>query len=388
MRRAEGGRRNTIHYPLSTIHFSLFPLPPSAFLLSFPHCRRSGASARRWAACRAQAIRLRRRSQPRATMTAISATWAATRKMPWQIDGRRWHTVLRVRADRQSLPLGRTHPGRGRRSHTRAVQSVRRDRLERQERGRDSCGQEIRRLVFSRYHGRGVAAEDEVPHCAKHVPARRIDRAAGTKAAQRHARVAAVRPRAAGAVPQPARPLAGSRVASTQPPGDQSPGVLGFCRSRGGGLRKVHGKHSSQIRYFASLETAWPHLAFCPPRFSLGKKIHWDVDVLEQLVELLAEAAPQGQFLWNNKQVVPVYLPQRRAPWAAVQTKKLDAVYLHLMGPKGRFTLGQITELGHDPQVDGDHSEVDSIRLKFRTTSDLVRGDLRGFLRQHLAASS
>ena len=75
--------------------------------------------------------------------------------------------------------------------------------------------------------------------------------------------------------------------------------------------------------------------------------------MLEDLMELLAEVAPQGQFLWNNKQVVPIYVPEQREPWAAVQTKKLDAVYLHLMGPKGRFALGQITELGYNPELDG-----------------------------------
>ena len=59
----------------------------------------------------------------------------------------------------------------------------------------------------------------------------------------------------------------------------------------------------------------------------------------------------RDSFLWNNKQVVPVYTPEQHEPWAAVQTKKLDAVYLHLMGPKGRFTLGQITELGYNPEL-------------------------------------
>jgi hypothetical protein len=56
------------------------------------------------------------------------------------------------------------------------------------------------------------------------------------------------------------------------------------------------------------------------------------------------------------------------------------------MGPKGRFTLGQITDLGYNPELDGARPKHDSIRLKFRTTDDLARGDLRGFLKEHLAA--
>jgi len=125
---------------------------------------------------------------------------------------------------------------------------------------------------------------------------------------------------------------------------------------------------------------------FARKGFPIGKKVLWEVDVLEDLFELLTEIATDGQLLWNNKQVVPMYLPNQHEPWAAVQTKKLDAVLLHLIGPKGRFTLGQITDLGYYPELDGQHPNHDTIRLKFRNTADLARGDLRGFLREHLAA--
>jgi len=108
---------------------------------------------------------------------------------------------------------------------------------------------------------------------------------------------------------------------------------------------------------------------------------------LEELLELLGEVAPKAEFLWNNKQVVPILVPGRQEPWAAVQTKKLDAVYLHLMAPKGRFTMGQITELGYNPEMDGHRPNLDAILLKFRTTADLTRGNLREFLRKHLEGS-
>ena len=150
------------------------------------------------------------------------------------------------------------------------------------------------------------------------------------------------------------------------------------------------GKFTEKVQQHADILQPWKQLGrtwhFARKGFTIGKKIYWEMDVLEDLMELLAEVAPKAQFLWNNKQVVPIYLPERRDPWAAVQTKKRDAVYLHLMGPKGRFTLGQITELGHNPEFDGQQAESDSIRLKFRNAEDLARGDLRGFLQEHATA--
>ena len=67
-------------------------------------------------------------------------------------------------------------------------------------------------------------------------------------------------------------------------------------------------------------------------------------------------------------------------------TTKADAIHVHLMGPKGRFTLGQITELGFQPEFNGSRPDMDVIRRRFRTPADLARGDLRG-CSAHLAAT-
>jgi excinuclease ABC subunit A len=120
--------------------------------------------------------------------------------------------------------------------------------------------------------------------------------------------------------------------------------------------------------------------------FHIGRKIYWDEKVLPELIELLKKTAPDGNVVWENKQVVPIHVPEQKEAWAAVQTKKLDAVYLHLTGPKGRFALGQITGLGHEPEVDGQRPECDVLSIQFRTLADLRRGDLPGFLKKHLAA--
>ena len=56
-----------------------------------------------------------------------------------------------------------------------------------------------------------------------------------------------------------------------------------------------------------------------------------------------------------------------------MQTKKQDAVYLHLTGPKGRFAQGRIAGLGLDARVDGEKPGMDVLHLKFRSSEDLQR---------------
>ena len=120
--------------------------------------------------------------------------------------------------------------------------------------------------------------------------------------------------------------------------------------------------------------------------FPPGKTVQWETEVLEELLELLSETAPGGQFLWNNKQIVPLYLPDQREPWASVQTKRLDGVCLHLTGPKGRFAQGRIIGLGHDPQFDGQRPDADVIHLKFRALEEVRAVAMVEFLKEHRGA--
>jgi excinuclease ABC subunit A len=120
--------------------------------------------------------------------------------------------------------------------------------------------------------------------------------------------------------------------------------------------------------------------------FPPGRTVAWRVEVLEELCELLQHVAPGGQFLWNNQQLVHYMVPQQREPWATIQTKKSHALLLHLIGPKGQFGLGRLLTLGADRELDDTRPDRDIVRLQFVEEDHLHQGDLEAFLREHLAA--
>ncbi len=117
--------------------------------------------------------------------------------------------------------------------------------------------------------------------------------------------------------------------------------------------------------------------------FPPSQKIRWEVEVLEELCELLGDVASDAQFLWNNQQLVHAFLPEQKQPWASLRTKLPEWVELHLNCEKGRFALGQVSQLGHKPQLDATLPDKDVIRLRFRTTEELHGGDLAELLKQH-----
>ena len=119
--------------------------------------------------------------------------------------------------------------------------------------------------------------------------------------------------------------------------------------------------------------------------FPVGKKVKWNIDLLDQLLELLADVASEhSEFLWNNQQLVHLYVPEHKVPWATVHTKRTESLDLALTGPKSLFSLGRITELGDAPSVDAMNEAHDQIKLCFHRHDQLGNEDLRAFLQEHL----
>ncbi len=122
--------------------------------------------------------------------------------------------------------------------------------------------------------------------------------------------------------------------------------------------------------------------------FPPGKRIDWEVEVLEDLCELLAETAQGGQFLWNNQQVVHVCPPGGGEPWATIHTKRQAGIDLSLAGPKGRFALGRIAGLAGNPELQTDRADKDLVKLRFVDASEIAVPEFADFLREHYEAAS
>ncbi len=137
--------------------------------------------------------------------------------------------------------------------------------------------------------------------------------------------------------------------------------------------------------------------------FPPGKRIAWPAELLEELLERLGDITspippgedasasgapdtPTPQFLWNNQQVIHLLVPEQREPWATIHTKRLAGVDLLLHGPRGAFATGRIAELASRRKIITGTNGRDQIKLRFAASADLDLGDLAVFLREHLDA--
>jgi excinuclease ABC subunit A len=154
--------------------------------------------------------------------------------------------------------------------------------------------------------------------------------------------------------------------------------VAGFRR-----LTDRMGQNPSDLMPWRVLGQKWH---FSRRGFPPGKKVHWPVELLEELCELLRDTAPEAQFLWNNQQVVHVIPPGRGDPWASLYTKRTAGLDLVLTGSKGQFAFGRVASLAAERELVADQPGCDTIKLRFRELEELRNGDLGEFLSEHLAA--
>lgn len=122
---------------------------------------------------------------------------------------------------------------------------------------------------------------------------------------------------------------------------------------------------------------------FSKKGFPPGQKLKWDLEMLEELCELLADAAPAGQFLWNNQQLVHMFVPGQKLPWASVLTKKTEWVEIHLNCDKDLFTMGEIAEIGQSPDLDTGEKTHDVIVLRFDNAEQLQHPAFEAMLQRH-----
>ncbi|MEX0936263.1 MAG: excinuclease ABC subunit UvrA [Pirellulales bacterium] len=116
--------------------------------------------------------------------------------------------------------------------------------------------------------------------------------------------------------------------------------------------------------------------------FPPGKRVLWDTDLLEDLCELLATIAPDGQFLWNNQQVVHLMVKDQREPWASIYTKRPAGLDLMLTGPTDQFALGRIADFGIARQLQT-RDDRDLIKLRFQNPDDVSSPELAQFFEEH-----
>jgi excinuclease ABC subunit A len=114
--------------------------------------------------------------------------------------------------------------------------------------------------------------------------------------------------------------------------------------------------------------------------FPSGKRVAWEPAVLEQLFDLLQQSLPGTTVDWSNKQVVYFEQAAGEPLRAAVHTKRRGGIDLALSCPSGKFALGRIAQLGAQREIVPEGSGRELIKIRFDAAEQVRQPELRQLL--------
>jgi excinuclease ABC subunit A len=118
--------------------------------------------------------------------------------------------------------------------------------------------------------------------------------------------------------------------------------------------------------------------------FPPGKKLRWDRSLLTRLLELVREVEPGLEVRWDARDAITLRVPGVSRAWSQWRTKKAVALECHFLGKKGQFNLSQIEELGVAPNIGAQRKDGDLLYLHFQRLDPTQASRLKELLAEHL----
>jgi excinuclease ABC subunit A len=118
--------------------------------------------------------------------------------------------------------------------------------------------------------------------------------------------------------------------------------------------------------------------------FPPGKKVRWDRAVLSRLLQVLREIEPDLEVQWDARDAITLRVPGVSRGWAQWRTKHPAALDCRFLGKKGQFNLAQLEGLGVSPSLSHERGDGDVVRLHFQHLSQVQEPRLKELLAEHL----
>jgi excinuclease ABC subunit A len=85
--------------------------------------------------------------------------------------------------------------------------------------------------------------------------------------------------------------------------------------------------------------------------FPPGRKPRWDRALLPKLLDWLRELDPTLELKWDNQHFVSVRLPELNRTWGYLRTKEPDALHCRFLSAPGQLNLARVESFGENPEV-------------------------------------
>ncbi|QDV52653.1 excinuclease ABC subunit UvrA [Gimesia fumaroli] len=99
--------------------------------------------------------------------------------------------------------------------------------------------------------------------------------------------------------------------------------------------------------------------------FPNNKRVVWDAALLESLFDLVEQTYPDADIQWDSKSLVNFTRAGKKKSFLTIHTKRREGVDLTLQSSSGQLTLGKIADLGSDREIKTDSKGKELARIRF-----------------------
>ena len=120
--------------------------------------------------------------------------------------------------------------------------------------------------------------------------------------------------------------------------------------------------------------------------FPSSKRVLWNVDTLDTLLDQLLAVLDIPAIDWANKQVIHFRREGDQTTWASVHTKRRGGIDLTLFADSGKIALGKIANFGEQSEINLLANGQDAIKIRFTKANQVKSREWRQFLSEHASA--
>jgi len=118
--------------------------------------------------------------------------------------------------------------------------------------------------------------------------------------------------------------------------------------------------------------------------FPIGKKLYWDRNILKDILDCAGKSGKSLEVQWDNRDCVTFRVKGVTHSWMMVKTKGNEFLEVRLSGPSGKVNLDMAKGIGFEQELIEHRNEMDVIVLKFRKPEDFTLPKLSEFFKEHL----
>jgi excinuclease ABC subunit A len=118
--------------------------------------------------------------------------------------------------------------------------------------------------------------------------------------------------------------------------------------------------------------------------FLPGQKLQWDRALLPRMLDLARGIEPGLEVRWDVQYFITLRVPGFNRWWAQWQTKRSEGLICRFRGKKGQFNLAAFDGLGVSQELDTEHDDGDYIWLTLQDLNATKTARLKELLTEHM----